>query len=62
MAYYYGTGELQATWDDAPANGTLLDLHYDLDAANNAIGSSPGGFGQPFYLITLLSLRGTSLE
>jgi hypothetical protein len=42
MAYTYSTGELQTMWADALANGTLLDLHNDLDTANNApIGGCP---------------------
>jgi hypothetical protein len=36
MAYSYSTGELLTMWASALADGTLLELHYDLDAANNA--------------------------
>ncbi len=42
MAYAFSTAELVAMWADALAGGTLLDLHYELDAANNApIGGCP---------------------
>jgi hypothetical protein len=45
MAYAYTTAELEAMWADALANGTLLDLHHDLDDANNffnnPLGSCP---------------------
>lgn len=36
IGYPYTTGELEALWADAYANGTLLALHTELDAANNA--------------------------
>jgi hypothetical protein len=36
MGYAYTTTELKAMWTYAYANGTLLALHTELDAANNA--------------------------
>jgi hypothetical protein len=41
MAYAYTTSELQSMWTAAVNGGTLLQLHYTLDAANNAIGGCP---------------------
>ena len=36
MGYAYTTTELKAMWTEAYTNGTLLALHTELDAANNA--------------------------
>jgi hypothetical protein len=42
MAYAYDIAELHAMWDAAVGDdAALLQLHTDLDKANNAIGGCP---------------------
>jgi hypothetical protein len=46
MAFAYTPGEVADIWTTASNDGTFLDWHTKLDAANNAIGGCPISAGQ----------------